>query len=125
MSATPNLDLYADWPADKRSEIIENWDVRDVGSRVVSETETLRIWHLELRLGERAPFHRHDESYFWTSIGPGKSRSYYHDGSVKETEYEAGATMHFDISDGEFFVHDLNNTGDTTLTFVTVEFKRQ
>lgn len=115
---------YSDWPQDKREEITANWYNRQVGSHVVSETDVLRVWHLVLQPDERAPFHRHELSYFWTCLGPGRSRSYYHDGSVKETDYVAGSTEHFDISEGSFFVHDLTNIGDTPLTFVTVEFKR-
>jgi quercetin dioxygenase-like cupin family protein len=117
------MERYASWPAERREEIVQNWHNRQVGSRVVSETDTLRIWNLVLQPGERAPFHRHEETYFWTILGEGKSRSHYDDGTVKDTDYEAGDTKHFDLRGGDFFVHDLENIGDTTLTFVTVEFK--
>ncbi len=123
MVTPPDVEKIANWPENKRKEIVANWTNRQVGSRLVSETDKLRIWHLELKPGDRAPFHRHDETYFWTAVGPGKSRSYYHDGAVKETAYEAGDTQHFELTDGEFFVHDLENIGDTPLQFVTVEFK--
>ena len=123
MTLDPDLSKFSDWPAEKRDEIVANWNNRKVGSRIVSETDKVRIWHLVLEPGERAPFHRHDEPYFWTAVTPGKSRSYYHDGTVKEAVYEAGKTKHFDLRNGEFFVHDLNNIGDTRLHFVTVEFK--
>ncbi|WP_136443876.1 cupin domain-containing protein [Pacificoceanicola onchidii] len=119
----PNAELYADWPEDRRQEIVANWNNRNVGSRIVSETDTLRIWHLSLEPGQRAPFHRHQETYFWTILGEGKSRSHYHDGAVRDADYKAGDTKHFELNDGDFFVHDLENIGDTTLSFVTVEFK--
>lgn len=124
MSDQPNPALFAHWPEDRRAEILANWNNRSVGSHIVSETDKVRVWHLTVPPGGRAPFHRHCESYFWTSIGPGKSRSYYSDGSIKEAEYEAGTTKHFDLSEENFFVHDLENIGDTTMTFVTVEYKR-
>ena len=123
MNDPPSGKLYADWPATRRHEIQQNWNNRKVGTRVVSETESLRVWHLVLLPGERAPFHRHDEPYFWTVMGNGKARSYYHDGSVSDVEYVEGDTMHFDLRDGNFFVHDLENIGNTKLSFVTVEFK--
>ncbi|WP_343211417.1 cupin domain-containing protein (plasmid) [Aliisedimentitalea scapharcae] len=116
-------EVYSCWPAEKQQEIISNWENRQVGSRIVSETDTLRIWHLELQPGERAPFHRHEETYFWTVLGDGKSRSHYHDGTVRNADYKAGDTRHFELRDGDFFVHDLENIGETPLTFVTVEFK--
>lgn len=123
MADAPCLEQYSKWAPDKRQEIVENWTNRQVGSRVVSETDTLRIWHLELQPGERAPFHRHEESYFWTVLGDGKSRSHYHDGEIRDTDYRAGDTRHFDLREGDFFVHDLENIGETPLVFVTVEFK--
>ncbi|MCG7629306.1 cupin domain-containing protein [Epibacterium sp. MM17-32] len=116
-------DRFDAWPETLQQEITENWTNCRVGSHLVSETETLRIWHLHLEPGERAPFHRHEETYFWTVTGPGKSRSHYHDGSVRDTVYAAGDTRHFQLGAGEFFVHDLENTGTTPLVFVTVEFK--
>ena len=119
----PTPESYIDWPESRRLEVVKNWDNRQVGSRVVSETDRLRIWHLSLAPGARAPFHRHCESYFWTILGPGKSRSYYADGRVSDVEYAAGDTKHFNLKQGEFFVHDLENIGETTLEFVTVEFK--
>ena len=123
MENQPDIKRYADWPDDRREEIVANWNSRQVGSRVVSETDILRIWHLELEPGERAPFHRHNEPYFWTVVGSGQSRSYYHDGTVKDAKYQSGDTQHFDFQNGEFMVHDLENIGDTALKFVTVEFK--
>ncbi len=117
------LENYANWPETRRHEIIANWNNRQVGSRIVSETDEVRVWHLELEPGERAPFHRHEETYFWTVMGSGKSRSYYGDGSIKETDYQAGDTLHFELGQDDFFVHDLENIGSTKLSFVTVEFK--
>lgn len=123
MTDAPESERYKSWPAEKRAEILRNWRNRKVGTRIVSETDSLRIWHLVLKPGERVPFHRHDEPYFWTVMGPGKSRSYYHDGTVADAILEAGDTMHYSLQDGEFFVHDLENIGETPLEFVTVEFK--
>ena len=118
-----NVDLYRDWPKARQAEISANWNNREVGSNVVSETSAVRIWHLTLRPGERAPFHRHCEPYFWTVLGDGRSRSYYADGTVRVADYRAGDTKHFQLSEENFMVHDLENIGETTLSFVTVEFK--
>jgi len=54
MNDLPNGDLYADWPAIRREEIRQNWNNRKIGTRVVSETDSLRVWHLVLLPGERA-----------------------------------------------------------------------
>ncbi|MGH3055065.1 MAG: hypothetical protein ACRDL7_08825 [Gaiellaceae bacterium] len=89
---------------------------------LVSESERARVWHLTLAPGERLPFHRHVLDYFWTVTAPGRGRSFYADGSVREMEYEAGDTRHMRFDAGQSMLHDLENTGTTTLAFVTVEF---
>ncbi len=121
---TKNADRYTDWPAERMNEIKTNWHNRQVGSKLVSSSSNLRVWHLNLGPGERMPFHRHDCDYFWTVLTDGKSRSYGHDGRVSNEDYHAGDTKHFSIGEGEYFVHDLENIGKTELIFVTVEFFR-
>ena len=49
-----------------------------VGQRLLSETDAVRVWRIELAPGERVAFHTHVLNYFWTALSPGRSRS--HDG---------------------------------------------
>ncbi len=93
-----------------------------VGSRLVSQTDRVRVWHLTLAPGERIGFHRHVLDYFWTAVTAGRGRSQYGDGRVVEVDYAAGDTQHHTYAAGESMMHDLTNIGDTTLSFVTVEF---
>jgi quercetin dioxygenase-like cupin family protein len=93
-----------------------------VGSRLVSETEKMRVWLISLGPGERLPFHTHVNDYFWTATSPGRARSRYADGRVAETAYSEGDTRHFAFGPGESMTHDLENVGDTVLRFATVEF---
>jgi hypothetical protein len=39
-----------------------------------------------------------------------------------EAGYRQGDTRHPEFGPGEFMMHDLENIGDTTLAFTTVEF---
>jgi hypothetical protein len=94
-----------------------------VGQRLLSETDALRIWRIELAPGERVAFHTHVLNYFWTALSPGRSRSTMGDGRVVETAYETSTTKHFTYAKGEKMVHDLENISDTTLAFITVELK--
>jgi len=41
---------------------------------------------------------------------------------TREYSYAAGETRHETYGPGEYKAHDLENTGDTDRTFVTVEF---
>jgi quercetin dioxygenase-like cupin family protein len=112
-----------DWPEEIRREFEAGvWSGR-VGTRLVSETDRLRIWSVKLRPGERLPFHRHVLDYFWTAVTPGRARSHMSDGTTVEVAYEEGDTRHFAYGPGEYKIHDLENIGEHVLIFTTVEMK--
>lgn len=94
-----------------------------VGQRLLSETDAVRVWRIELKPGERVGYHKHVLNYFWTATSSGKSRSRYADGRSVDTEYALGTTRHYSFGPGESMVHDLENIGDTVLSFTTVELK--
>jgi len=94
-----------------------------VGQRLLSETEAVRVWRIDLKPGERVAFHTHVLNYFWTALSAGKSRSTLADGKSIETSYEIGTTKHFTYGLGERMIHDLENIGNTDLSFTTVELK--
>lgn len=117
------------WPAPPgtlspahRAEFDRNLGIGRVGSRLVSETDQVRVWALSLAPGERIGFHTHVLDYFWTAVTGGSARSQYADGRVAEVSYQPGDTQHHRFQAGEFMIHDLHNTGTTELVFTTVEF---
>ena len=95
-----------------------------VGQRLLSETDDVRVWRIELAPGERVAFHTHVLNYFWVATAPGAARSHYADGRIVEVAYATGQTQHMTFAAGEFMTHDLQNIGPTVLTFTTVEDKR-
>lgn len=116
-------DPCREWPSEFVDELNRNRMNGRVGGQLVSETEILRVWHIRLAPGERLPFHRHVLDYFWTAVSPGRARSYYEGGLVREFTYEVGDTAHFTFGAGEYMLHNLVNIGETPLSFVTVEHK--
>jgi hypothetical protein len=112
----------ADWPAELQEGFEKDQFYGVVGSVLVSETERVRVWHLHLPVGKRCRFHRHVLDYFWTAHNPGKARGYYDDGRIVDVTHTQGETRHFTFGEGEFFVHSVENIGDTDLLFTTVEF---
>ncbi len=108
---------------DLTQEFIDRAENGEVGSRLVSETDRVRVWHIHARPGERLKVHTHVLDYFWTIHGPGWARSHQPDGSHVDVEYETGDTRHFTFAKGERMTHSLENIGDTALVFTTVEFK--
>jgi quercetin dioxygenase-like cupin family protein len=115
-------DAPAHWPQNLREEFIANRGNGRVGTKLVSETDKVRVWHLSLEPGERIEFHTHVLDYFWTAMTAGNALSRYGDGGIREVSYVVGDTQHHVYGPGEFMVHDLENVGDTTLVFATVEF---
>ena len=110
------------WPMSIREEFESNQLNGRVGTRLLSETDRVRVWEIRLAPGKRIGFHRHVLDYFWTAVTPGRSRSHMEDGSVVEAVYAAGDTRHFVYGRGEYKIHDLENIGDADLWFTTVEF---
>lgn len=118
-----NLMASEGWSPELVQELELNRSNGRVGTRLVSETERVRVWHLEVPPGGRLGFHCHVLDYFWTSLTQGKARSRYGDGRIVEVNYEPGDTKHLNFAAGEISWHDLENIGPTPLRFVTVEFK--
>lgn len=112
------------WPAGIRKEFkLEAQNPNGcVGQQLLSETDKVRVWLIHLKPGQRVGFHRHVLDYFWSAATSGKGRQYFSDGIMREYSYSAGETRHETYGPGEYKVHDLQNIGDTDLTFVTVEF---
>ena len=108
---------------DLAQEFADRAENGEVGSRLVSETERVRVWHIHAQPGERLKVHTHVLDYFWTIHGPGRARNHQPDGSHFDVDYEAGDTRHFTIAKGERMTHSLENIGNTDLVFTTVEFK--
>ena len=112
------------WPPAIRAEFEQearNPNPR-VGQELISETDKVRVWRIHLKPGQRVGFHRHVLNYFWSAATSGRGRQYFNDGEMREYTYTAGETRHETYGPGEYKVHDLQNVGDTDLTFVTVEF---
>ena len=116
------VEAPGDWPEPLRAEFHTDRGNGRVGSRLVSQSERVRVWHLSLRPGERLGFHTHVLDYFWTAVTGGKARSRYGDGNIVEVSYEPGDTRHHHFGTGAFMIHDLTNIGETELVFTTVEF---
>lgn len=113
---------FAHWPAGLYEEMLGDLDNGCVGSQLVSETDTMRVWHLHIAPGKRCRFHRHVNRYFWTAIVAGQARGYFSSGEIRDVLHYVGETKHFNYGEGDQMVHSVENIGDTELIFATVEF---
>jgi hypothetical protein len=95
----------------------------EIGTRLLLENDHVRVFEVRLDPGERGPFHIHDRTYFWTVVEAGRGLQRFADGSCVERDYRVGETRYLVHSSTDYLIHDLENVGDTTLRFVTVELK--
>jgi oxalate decarboxylase/phosphoglucose isomerase-like protein (cupin superfamily) len=96
----------------------------DIGTTLWFENDHIRVFESRLEPGERAGFHIHDRTYFWTVVDEGKGLQHYADGTWTTRHFGLGDTAYREHTPDDPLIHDLENVGDTTLRFVTVEFKR-
>jgi beta-alanine degradation protein BauB len=92
-----------------------------VGTRLLLENERVRVWDLTLAPRERVPFHRHRTSYFYRCHAGGPTLVRSPQGEAFLYESIADEVTFHPIEPGEVVVHDLENAGETTLAFTTVE----
>ena len=96
---------------------------RDIGTALWFENEHVRVWELRLEPGQRAPFHSHSETYFWTCIDPGKGQLRFPDGTAEAFDLTLGETVFNEIKADDPMIHDLENTDDHLVRFLAVELK--
>ena len=96
---------------------------REIGTSLWFENDHVRVFEIRLEPGQRGPFHVHDATYFWTVVEPGRGLQRFVDGALIVRDYALGETKYLVHSPEDPLVHDLENVGDSTLRFVTVELK--
>lgn len=112
------------WTTKLKSAIAKNTENTNIGEQLLLEIENFKVWSIHLPIGESLPFHKHNKPYFYTVKNKGKSRSFYADGTITETEYKKDDIKYFNhLNINNYFIHNLENIGNTTLVFTTVEFK--
>ncbi len=107
---------------DLTQEFIDRSDNGEVGDRLVSESDRVRVWHIHAKPGDRLKAHTHVLDYFWTVHTRGRARNHLSDGTYVDVDYSPGETKHFTFAKGEQMSHSLENIGTTDLVFTTVEF---
>ncbi|MEV5543812.1 hypothetical protein AB0L13_44100 [Saccharopolyspora shandongensis] len=112
---------FEGWSPELRAEFEAHSNDGEVGSRLLSTNDRLRVWEIRLAPGERWHAHRHVLDYFWTAVNAGRSRQHTSDGTTREVSYDAGETRHFTFAQDQYLLHDIENIGDTELVFTTVE----
>ena len=108
-------------PADFANELEAAPGNLDVGTTVWFQNDRIRVWEILLQPGERGAFHSHVTNYFWTVVEGSRGLQRFADGTFVVRDYLVGETKYLEHTPETALIHDLENIGDTTLRFVTVE----
>lgn len=108
-------------PAEFAEELSRARQHRELGTSVWFENERVRVWEVLLEPGERGAFHAHTTNYFWTVVEGSRGLQRFADGTFVVRDYLVGETRFLEHSEDDYLIHDLENIGESTLRFVTVE----
>jgi hypothetical protein len=92
-----------------------------VGTTLLFENDRVKVWEIALKPGERAPFHRHVHDYFYVCVDPGRVRTRFPNGYYAEGDEDVGNVQFMEHSENNPGIHDLENTGESTIRYTTVE----
>ncbi|HJQ91780.1 MAG TPA: hypothetical protein VJ950_08735 [Acidimicrobiia bacterium] len=93
----------------------------EVGTTMWFENDRIRVWEILLQPGERGAFHSHVTNYFWTVVEGSRGLQRFSDGTFVVRDYLVGETKYLEHTPETALIHDLENVGNSTLRFVTVE----
>jgi len=108
-------------PDDYASELEAAPGNLEVGTAIWFENDRIRVWEILLQPGERGAFHSHVTNYFWTVVEGSRGLQRFADGTFVVRDYLVGETKYLEHTLETALIHDLENIGDSTLRFVTVE----
>lgn len=111
---------------DKRefaAELDEVLGNENIGTTLWFENDHVKVWEVRLEPGQRAPFHNHHRTYFWTCIDPGSGFQRFPDGTAQAFDFKLGETVFSTITSDDPMLHDLENTDDHLVRFVAIELK--
>lgn len=122
MEARPDVvDEGAFDPNDYADELESAPGNFEVGTTLWFENDLFRVWEILLQPGERGAFHSHVTNYFWTVVEGSRGLQRFSDGTFVVRDYLVGETKYLEHTPETALIHDLENVGNSTLRFVTVE----
>ncbi|WP_438426062.1 cupin domain-containing protein [Aquimarina macrocephali] len=114
---------FKNWDNTKILELQNSNDSDRVGDTLLFEDDSIKVWSIILKPGDRLLFHKHTKNYTWVCLTQGTAISHYENGRIVEIQYQKGDVSYYDHDTKGDFVHNLENIGDLLLKFNTVEYK--
>ncbi len=92
-----------------------------VGTRVMFETDSVRVWDLVVEAESATDWHRHLCPYIYIVIEPGKVRTDYQNGSGEDQDDDVGQVVLRDDTEP----HRLVNLGKKRYRNIVIELKTE
>ncbi len=110
------------WEQEKIDELLQQ-DISDsLGDKLIFENESVKLWDLKLKPGERIPFRRHNTNYSWVCTTGGLAISRQGNGKINMVKLDPGDTEYCEHR-GKDYVNDLENIGENPIVINILEYK--
>ena len=91
----------------------------NLGTKMLQETDCVKVWELKLKPGESSEWHSHENPYIFVVVEGSKLYAEYASGDFSETDSLPG-----DYSINMPSTHRVTNTGRTVYRNIIVEIKK-
>lgn len=92
-----------------------------VGTKLLFENDRVRVWDLSLAPGESTGVHRHENDYFFVTVGGGLLQGVDAEGTKSDPRPMGDGEVHFPSLEGQDAVHEAINIGDDPWRNIVVE----
>lgn len=90
-----------------------------IGDRVIFENDAVRVWIVDLKPGERQPWHRHDLPYLIVPMTEGANEIHFESGRVVRTGERPGSVLWREVDEP----HELRNVSGWHYQNILIEMK--
>ncbi|UII75681.1 hypothetical protein LV716_15675 [Flagellimonas sp. HMM57] len=112
------------WEFEKIEELLHQEISESLGEVLVFENESVKLWDLSLDPGKRVPFRNHNTNYSWVCATGGLALTHFGNGKISMLQLEPGETEYWEFR-GKNYTNDLQNIGESPLTFNILEYKEE
>ena len=92
-----------------------------VGTKLLFENDRVRVWDLSLAPGESTGVHRHENDYFFVTVGGGLLQGADADGKKGDPRPMGDGEVHFRSIGSDDVVHEAINIGDGPWRNIVIE----
>jgi beta-alanine degradation protein BauB len=97
----------------------------DVGTRILFQDDSMKVWEFSMAMGEACPVHRHVHPYMFINLRPSTSQLLARDGFTPlgpPVVQRVGQVTYVPLPPSQIAIHSNRNCGETYFCQVIVEF---